>query len=115
MKAYLPMSWPQTMVALAPIVAPLPTWVRAYSDLRLITLRGLMTFVNTMEGPRNTSSSQITPVYIDTLFCTLTLLPSTTCGDTTTFWPILQFSPIVQPGIICEKCQIFVPFPIAHP
>ena len=30
--------------------------------------RGLMTLVKTIDGPRKTSSSQVTPVYIETLF-----------------------------------------------
>jgi hypothetical protein len=40
-----------------------------------------------------------------------TLLPGTTSGDTTTFCPILQFRPVVQFGIICEKFQILVMSP----
>ena len=34
----------------------------AYWDFRLTALRGLVTLVNTQEGPRKTSSSQVTPV-----------------------------------------------------
>jgi uncharacterized radical SAM superfamily Fe-S cluster-containing enzyme len=37
------------------------TWVVRYSFLRLTALRGLITFVNTIDGPRNTSSAQTTP------------------------------------------------------
>lgn len=33
-----------------------------YSDRLFTALRGLMTLVKTMDGPRNTSSSHITPV-----------------------------------------------------
>ena len=44
------------------IVAPFPTSVFRYWFFRTMALLGLFTFVNTMEGPRNTSSSQITPV-----------------------------------------------------
>mgnify|MGYP000707354264 FL=1 len=41
----------------------------------MTALLGFVTFVKTIDGPRNTSSSQITPVYMDTLFCTFTLAP----------------------------------------
>src|SRR5690606_4397997 len=109
------MSCPQTIVAFAPMVAPCFTSVCKYSPLRLTELRGLITLVNTIDGPRNTSSSHLTPVYIETLFCTLTFFPSTTCGEITTFCPILQFSPITQSGMMWEKCQILVPAPIEQP
>ena len=60
MKAYSPMVWPHTTVALAPMVAPRFTMVRRYSFLRLTWLRGLLTLVNTIDGPQNTSSSSVT-------------------------------------------------------
>ncbi|MNR59461.1 hypothetical protein D3C85_1807220 [compost metagenome] len=60
MKAYSPTVWPQTTVALAPMVAPRFTTVRRYSFLRLTWLRGLFTLVNTIDGPQNTSSSSVT-------------------------------------------------------
>ena len=41
-----------------------------------IKLLGFITFVNTHDGPRNTSSSQITPVYTETLFWIFTLFRS---------------------------------------
>src|SRR6478736_5831567 len=96
MKAYSPIVMPQTIVALAPIEAPFFTRVCLYSLFLAIALRGLITLVNTMEGPRNTSSSQSTPVYMDTLFCTFTLLPRVTPGETTTFCPMLQCCPMTQ-------------------
>src|SRR5437764_15304440 len=37
-----------------------------------------------------------------------------TSGDTTTFWPMLQCSPMRLFLIIREKCQIFVPGPISQ-
>jgi hypothetical protein len=49
------------MVALAPIDAPRRTSVFRYSCLRETWLRGLITFVNTIDGPQNTSSSSSTP------------------------------------------------------
>ena len=73
-----------------------------------------MTFVKTMEGPQNTSSSRTTPEYTETLFCIFTLLPIFTSGERTTFWPILQLFPICAPGITWLKCQIFVPSPTRH-
>lgn len=51
-KEYSPISFPQTMVAFAPMEAPRLTRVLLYSCLRTIALRGLITFVNTMDGPR---------------------------------------------------------------
>src|SRR5688572_22000512 len=106
---------PQTIVALAPMDAPFLTTVFKYCDLLFTALLGFITFVKTMLGPRNTSSSQTTPVYMETLFCTFTLLPKVTPGEITTFCPMLQFSPMTHSGITCEKCQIFVPFPIVEP
>jgi hypothetical protein len=50
-----------------------------------------------------------------TLFCTFTLLPSFTPGLTTTFWPMLHCSPMVQPGMMWLKCQIRVPAPMVQP
>ena len=61
-KANFPISWPQTIVAFAPIDAPCPTLVWAYWSFLIIAERGLVTLVNTQEGPKKTSSSQITPV-----------------------------------------------------
>ena len=55
------MVWPQITVALAPMVAPRRTIVGRNSCLRETWLRGLMTLVNTMLGPQNTSSSSTTP------------------------------------------------------
>src|SRR4051812_3428286 len=61
MKQYSPSVVPHTMVALAPIEAPRRTSVVRYSFFRDTWLRGFMTFVNTMEGPQNTSASSTTP------------------------------------------------------
>src|SRR5260221_11898411 len=100
MKQYSPKVIPQTMVAFAPMLAPFFTNVFLYSFFLVTALRGFITLVNTIDGPRKTSSSQITPVYMETLFCTFTFFPSTTSGDTTTFCPMLQFSPITQLGMM---------------
>ena len=59
--AYSPSVTPQTIVAFAPIDVPRLTNVRRYSCLRDTCERGFMTFVNTMDGPQNTSSSSSTP------------------------------------------------------
>ena len=61
MKLYSPSVAPQTIVALAPIVAPRRTRVGWYSAFRETWLRGLTTLVNTQLGPQNTSSSSVTP------------------------------------------------------
>src|SRR5215510_6376510 len=88
--AYLPISMPHRIVEFAPREAPLRTSVRRYSSRRLTWLRGLTTLVNTIEGPQNTSSSRIQPVYTLTLFWILTLLPMQTFEEITTFCPTLQ-------------------------
>ena len=61
MNAYSPSVVPQTIVAFAPIVAPRRTSVRRYSLRRETWLRGFITFVKTIDGPQNTSSSSSTP------------------------------------------------------
>jgi hypothetical protein len=61
MKQYSPSLLPQTMVALAPIVAPRFTSVGRNSFLRSISARGFMTLVKTQEGPQKTPSSTVTP------------------------------------------------------
>ena len=55
------MSLPQTIVELAPIEAPSPTCVFEYWPLLFTADRGLITLVNTIDGPRKTSESQVTP------------------------------------------------------
>src|SRR5256885_13923222 len=84
-KACAPISQPHTIVAFAPMVAPRPTRVAWYSPLRFTKARGLLTLVNTTEGPTKTSSSRMTPSYSETLFCTRQLRPSTTVEATKTF------------------------------
>src|SRR5450759_1207238 len=106
---------PNTIVALAPIVAPRRTSVRLYSFFRDTWLRGLTTLVKTIDGPQNTSSSSSTPSYTDTLFCILTLLPILTPFITTTFCPSEQRSPITAPPSTWQKCQTFVSGPICAP
>src|SRR6476659_7303920 len=105
---------PHTTVLFAPSEAPRRTSVVLYSSLRATWLRGLITLVNTIDGPQNTSSSRTQPVYTDTLFWILTLLPITTSGETTTFCPMLQPAPIRQFFMTWEKCQILVPGPIVQ-
>ena len=56
------MLWPHTIVTLAPIDAPFPIIVSLYSLFLSIKLLGFTTLVNTHDGPKNTSSSHITPV-----------------------------------------------------
>jgi hypothetical protein len=55
--AYYSISFPQTIVAFAPIEAPFFTVVLAYSAFRFMALLGFITFVKTIDGPKNTSSS----------------------------------------------------------
>ena len=53
-------SLPQTIVLLAPSEAPRLTSVVLNSSFRGTWERGLMTLVNTIEGPQKTSSSNVT-------------------------------------------------------
>src|SRR3972149_11376415 len=73
--AYLPMVVPHTIVEFAPMVAPLLTRVGRNSCFLSIKALGLYTLVNTIDGPQNTSSSRVTPLYMETLFWTLHLSP----------------------------------------
>lgn len=59
--ANAPMRVPQTIVALAPMVAPGPTAVGWIARLRSTAARGLRTLVNTADGPTKTSSASVTP------------------------------------------------------
>jgi len=54
--------------ALAPMVHPRFRCVVSYKECLFTCERGFVTFVRTHEGPRNTSSSIIAPVYTETLF-----------------------------------------------
>ena len=66
--AYEPISFPQTIVQLAPKDAPFPIRVNLYSSFLSINERGLKTFVKTALGPIKTSSSIFKPSYKETLF-----------------------------------------------
>ena len=99
MNEKIPISFPHTIVAFAPIVAPFLIMVDLNSAFRLTALRGFITLVNTTLGPKKTSSSQITPSYTLTLFCIRTLSPKMTFGPIITFCPRIQFLPITAPGI----------------
>src|SRR2546423_8765893 len=115
MKAYSSRVTPQTIVALAPMLVPRFTSVCLYSLLRETWLRGLMTLVNTIDGPQKTSSSRITPSYTETLFWILTLFPILTPFMTTTFCPSEQRAQITAPPSTWQKCQIFVSSPTCAP
>ena len=104
-----PISIPHRIVALAPIVAPCRISVGANSDCRLILARGFRTFVNTQDGPRNTSDSKVTPEKMETLFWILQPGPISTSGPTTTFCPSEEPAPIRAPSRIWQKCQIRTP------
>ena len=113
--AYRPTVTPQTMVAFAPIVHPRFNWVVSYSECRFTCERGLVTFVRTHEGPRNTSSSMtdagvnrhvVLNLDIVSDDCPAVDIHVLTDDDR---WPIRA------PFMTCEKCQIFVPAPISAP
>jgi len=53
-KAYRPSVEPHTIVALAPMEAPRRTTVGAYCEWRKTSDLGLVTLVNTHDGPQNT-------------------------------------------------------------
>ena len=60
--AHAPISWPQTIVAFAPIDAPRRTTVLLYPSPPLgYFALGVRSFVNTQEGPQNTWSPNSTP------------------------------------------------------
>ena len=61
-KAYLPMVFPQIIVALAPMLAPFLTKVVLSSPIRGIALLGFIRLVKTIDGPQKTSSSKVTPL-----------------------------------------------------
>src|SRR5262249_4756933 len=82
------------------------------SALRLTSARGLMTLVNTIDGPQNTWSSSLTPSYSDTLFWMRQFSPTVTL-PTYTFCPRTQRGPILAPGDTWQKCQIFLPAPMS--
>ena len=88
------------MVAFAPIVAPFRTNVLEYSFCLFTSDRGVATLVKTIDGPQNTPSSRITPLYSATLFCILQPLPIITSGPAITFCPNEQFFPILVPDNI---------------
>ena len=83
---------------LPPMLAPRSTRVGRNSCLRSMALRGLITLVNTQEGPQKTSSSRVMPLYTETLFWILTPLPMKVLLSTNTFWPKLQRSPMPGGG-----------------
>src|SRR5690554_625843 len=114
-KANSPTVTPQTMVQLAPSVAPFFTRVSRYSSLRSMSERGLYTLVNTMLGPQNTPSSRCTLSYTDTLFWILQLSPMVTLFPMNTFWPMETFLPILAPPHTWTKCQTREPSPIWAP
>lgn len=114
-RAYSPIVTPHTTVTLAPIDAPRHRRVGRYSFFRLMKARGFMTLVNTADGPTKTSSSRVTPSYIETLFWILHPLPIRAVGKTTTFCPNEQRLPTWHPDTRWQKCHIRVSSPMWHP
>nr|AGM38858.1 hypothetical protein [Glaesserella parasuis] len=109
------MVMPQTIVQLAPNVAPFFTIVSRYSLLRSMRERGLYTLVKTILGPQNTPSSKCTLSYTDTLFWILHLSPIVTLFPINTFCPSDTPLPIFAPAQTCAKCQTLEPSPISAP
>jgi hypothetical protein len=106
---------PHTTVQFAPSVAPRRTSVGRYSCLRATPERGLTTFVKTMLGPQNTSSSSVTASYTLTLFWMRTWSPITAALPTKTFCPSEQSRPMRAPAHTWTQCQMRVPSPISAP
>jgi hypothetical protein len=110
--ACAPIVNPHTTTTPAPSVAP--TWTsvgRKSSRLRLLAERGRRSFVNRTPGPRNTSSSMITPSNNMTPFFTVTRLPIVTPPSTYAWSQILQLRPTSAPARTCANAQIRVPAP----
>ena len=76
MKYYAGQIIPGNIVVFAPIDAPSFTNVFIYTPFLEYSALGVLSLQNTIDGPRNTLSSQVIPLYIETLFCTLQLLPN---------------------------------------
>ncbi len=111
-KAYSPISVPQTTTVPAPRVAPRRTVVdSSTSGPRLIAERGRRSLVNSTLGPRNTSSSQVTPVNTSVPFLTVTLSPSTAPVSTKAQSQMLQSRPMRAPGSTCANAHTRVPGP----
>src|SRR6266536_807018 len=100
---------PQTTVAFAPMVAPWRTSVgtsRSRDFLR--PARGARSLVNTMLGPRNTSSSTVTRSHTSTAFFTVTRSPSLAPPSMKTWSQTLQSAPTSAPGRTWAKAQMRV-------
>ena len=96
MKQYSPSVWPQTMVALAPIVAPRFTSVCAELVLALDLGARIVDVGEDAGRAAEHAILQLDAVVEQTLFWILQLSPTVTSGPIMTFWPIEQFSPIVD-------------------
>ena len=111
-KACSPISMPQTTTTPAPSVAPRRTRVPiSSSPVRRIAARGRMSFVKSTFGPRNTSSSQVTPLKTSVPFLTVTWSPSTAPSSTKAPSQMLQSRPTTAPGRTCANAQTRVPGP----
>src|SRR5438105_1652142 len=110
--AYSPMVTPQTMVALAPMVAPRRTIVSPNSSRFFLNpTRGRSTLVKTALGPTNTSSSRRTPSQMRTAFLMVTRLPITAPVSTKAWSPTLQRLPMRAPFMTWANAQMRVPSP----
>src|SRR5437763_13752723 len=106
MNAYSPSVTPHRIVALAPMEPPRLTRVGRYSCLRDTWLRGFSTLVHAHDGPQDTSSSRVTPSWIDTLTWIFPLWPDRVPGITPTFRASLHRPPKTAPGLTFQTAQI---------
>ena len=102
--AHSPIVRPHTIVAFAPIDAPLRTSVETNSRSSPVA-RGCRSFVKTTEGPTKTSSSSVTPEYTETKFWILQPDPITAPVSTKTDLPRTHRIPTRAPLRTCAKCQ----------
>src|SRR6266702_3174835 len=108
-KAWRPMVTSHTTVALAPTVAPRRTSVgTSSSGAFLKPTRGVRSLVNTMLGPRNTSSSTVTRSQTSTAFLTVTRSPSRAPPSMKAWSPTLQSAPTTAPGSTWANAQMRV-------
>ncbi|MOA24210.1 hypothetical protein D3C78_1448830 [compost metagenome] len=109
--AYLPMVFPATIVAFAPIDDHSSKAVFKNTSGYCFDL-GLKSLVNVTLGPINTLSLTLTPSQMYTPDFTVTLFPKTTSFSIKVWSLILQLDPIVAPGKTCANAHIRVSSPI---
>ena len=94
--AYSPIVTPHRTVTLAPMLAPRSTRVSTRTQSSLVA-RGNRSLVKVADGPTNTSSAIVTPLYTFTLLAILQRSPITAPSSTNTFRARLVPAPTRAP------------------